>query len=166
MQFIIGLLIAIGIGDFGVYWVHRIQHWSMVHDEGHALHHITNMPRSWRLEFWSYLRPGSIPVALVAVGFWYWVSAGVGVGWAVGMVGYMGFAAFIHELYHTDPNLVFWTRPVHYFHHENNQSEYNFAFSNTWWDRLFGTFKDDPTWVRKKIPRLEMLGKMLSIRWV
>ena len=157
---LLGLSAGVLVGSLAEYWVHRLQHWRVFKAADHAEHHLQNAPRSWREEYWAYLKPGAAP-ALFGAGLWYLLSAEASAGWMIGALGYAAFSAFTHELQHTDPNLLFWTRPVHYFHHKHNQWEYNFAFATTFWDRLFGTFKDDPEWQRKKVPLVRIFG----IKW-
>jgi len=161
MLILLGLITSVVVGELSVYWVHRLQHHPRVRDKGHEYHHAHAEPRSWWLEFWSYLRPGTIPITIFGGLFWLVFDAQFAIAWWFGMLLYMAFAAFVHEIYHTDPNLIFWSRPVHYFHHEHNQWKHNFAFTNTLLDRAFGTFKDDPTWVRKRVP----LTRVLQIKW-
>jgi sterol desaturase/sphingolipid hydroxylase (fatty acid hydroxylase superfamily) len=161
MTFLLGLLAGVLAGSLAEYWVHRLQHWRVFKAADHAEHHALNAPRSWLEEYWAYVKPGGAPALLVAA-LWCLLSPAAGAGWAIGTLGYAGYSAYVHELQHTDPSLAFWiARPVHYFHHMHNQREHNFAFATTAWDRLFGTFKDDPEWQRRKTP----LAKIFSIKW-
>jgi sterol desaturase/sphingolipid hydroxylase (fatty acid hydroxylase superfamily) len=160
---LLGFLPGVLVASLGEYWVHRLMHWQILKAIEHVMHHRENAPRGWLHEYWAYARPAGLPIVLVAGCFWYFLSVEAAVGWFIGAFGYMAFTAYTHEMYHTDPNLVFWIRrPLHYFHHERDDWEHNFAFTTTLWDRLFGTFKDDPEWQRKKVP----LRGIFSIRWV
>ncbi|HTQ73320.1 MAG TPA: sterol desaturase family protein [Burkholderiales bacterium] len=161
MTFLLGLFSGVLVGSLAEYWVHRLQHWRVLKAADHADHHARNAPRSWLEEYWAYVRPGAVPVVLAAA-LWLPLSPWAAAGWVTGALGYGAYSAYVHELQHTDPSLAFWIeRPVHYFHHKHDQREHNFAFATTVWDRLFGTFKDDPQWRRTKMP----LAKIFSIKW-
>jgi len=162
VTFIIALMIGLAAGSLSEYWVHRLEHWSVLRAQDHLAHHMNLIRRGWWREYWAYLRVGGAPIALVGCISWYLWGWPAAVGWTLGIAGHLAFFALVHEMYHTDPNLVFWvSRPVHYFHHKHNQWRYNFGFTTTLWDKLFGTFKDDPTWVPAPVP----FKKIFSVKF-
>ncbi len=146
------LLVGVLVASFGEYLAHRLMHEGWFQGKVHAAHHMENASHGWVREFGIYIKPSSVPIIVIGGLLWYFLSGHACSGWILGSVGQVAWTALTHELCHTDPDLVFWVRPVHYFHHEHNQWQCNFAFTNTVWDRLFGTWQDDPTWKRGPFP--------------
>ncbi len=152
------LFVGLLVGSLGEYWGHRLLH-RLGHGP-HLDHHAENEGHGWVREFAGYMRRAIFiiyPVgrlidyaynghSLLIHGphFWYWIG---------GVVGHVAFTAYVHEAYHTNPSLVFWiSRPTHYFHHAYNQRNCNFGWTVTWWDKLFGTYQDDPSWQTTPLP--------------
>jgi len=132
-----------------------------VHVKQHVEHHAKNSGQGWLLEFLEYVQHGSI-VILLGSGLWYFSSWIAAVDWALGILLCLLFTAITHEVSHTNPSLIFWTkRPVHYFHHKNHQWKHNFGFTTSFWDRLFGTYKEDLDWKRERVS----LRDYLKIKW-
>jgi sterol desaturase/sphingolipid hydroxylase (fatty acid hydroxylase superfamily) len=148
--------------SFGVYWIHRLMHFGKVYAGRHIEHHKKNSGQGWVHEFLDYVRPASVPIILTAIP-WAIHSWQDSVRWIIGVVLCIAVNAFTHEVSHTNPSLAFWVnRPVHYFHHHHHQWKQNFGFANSYWDKLFGTFKDDQDWHREKINWRDYL----KIKWV
>lgn len=161
MVVILAFCAGVVVSSFGGYWMHRAEHWPSFKRWNHVGHHLGVVRHGWSHEYWTYLKLWAVPSAAVAV-LIYQFSFEATVGWLLGSFGHMAFLAYVHELQHTDPNLIFWMRrPLHHFHHKYNQWKHNFGIDTALWDRLFGTYKDDPGWVRQKVP----LKGLLSINW-
>ena len=153
--------IALVVANFGEYLIHRLQHKRVLRAQEHAYHHIQNEPHGIIPEFWVYFRPALwaiVPTTAVIM----FVDPLASLGWATGIVFQIALSAVVHEMYHTDPNLIFWMRPIHHFHHKNNEWQHNFAFGNSLWDRILRTYKDDPTWIRQSVS----WRRFLDVRWV
>jgi len=161
MIFVITGFIGVVGGMLVEYWGHRLEHWRMFRPVDHSLHHIANTSGGWLREFWADLKYAIVPVVLIAAALSV-VSVDVAIGLCGGFLAHLAFSAYAHELYHSDPSLVFWIRPIHHFHHENRQWKKNFGITNTIMDRLFGTFLDDPTWTRKRV----RVRDLFTARWM
>jgi sterol desaturase/sphingolipid hydroxylase (fatty acid hydroxylase superfamily) len=161
LRYILPFFSGYAFASLGVYWVHRLMHFGVVHAKPHIDHHKRNTGQGWFSEFWDYLQPGSI-VILIGAGFWYFLSWKASICWIVGNVLCLVFSAFTHEVSHTNPSLIFWSkRPIHYFHHKNKEWNNNFGFTTIFWDVLFGTYKDDPEWTREKVNYRDFL----KVKW-
>jgi sterol desaturase/sphingolipid hydroxylase (fatty acid hydroxylase superfamily) len=142
MQFLYFFGLGLLIANFGEYWVHRLQHLHMVKGNDHADHHRDNAARGVAKEFWGYLKPSLLPLAVIGYGCsWFGVAAVA--GWVMGVVLAIAFSAVTHEVQHTNSFLVFWSKPLHHFHH-NITPNHNFGFNFSLWDRMFGTYKSVP----------------------
>lgn len=129
------------IGTFVFYWWHRLRHangWWLIF---HQLHH---SPR--RIEVFTsfYKHPIEIAADSILIGFIiYCVFGGTGEAGAW----YALYAATGEYFYHANiktPHWVgfFFQRPEHHsIHHQLGVHKYNYS-DITWWDRIFGTFKD------------------------
>ncbi|MBX4205085.1 MAG: sterol desaturase family protein [Candidatus Doudnabacteria bacterium] len=149
MSFFAGLLMA----NLGEYWVHRMQHQNMVKGSDHADHHRDNAARGVFKEYWAYLRPSLAVMIPITFLNYYSLNRGVAISWFLGALIGIAFSAWTHEVQHTNPNLVFWSKPLHFFHH-NHTPNHNFGFSFSLWDRMFGTYKE-VSWNRVATPRSE-----------
>lgn len=148
-------------GSFSVYWIHRLMHAGKIYAGRHIEHHKNNTGQGWVPEFLDYARPGSVVIISTALpwGLHSWQASML---WIISVLLCLAFNAFTHEVSHTDPSLAIWVRrPVHYFHHKNHQWNENFGFANMFWDKLFGTFKDDESWQRQSFK----LKDYFKVKW-
>ncbi len=129
------------IGTFVFYWWHRLRHqngwWVMFHQ----LHH---SPKRIEVLTSFYKHPLEIATNSILIGFIiYFVFGGTGEDGAW----YAFFAATGEYFYHANIRTPKWIgliiqRPEHHsIHHQLDVHNFNFG-DLTWWDRLFGTFKD------------------------
>lgn len=163
IEFFIALLVGGLVGSLGEYWVHRGMHRGMLYGAAHFAHHSLNHPQGWLREYWAYVQASGLWLFAVAIGAYVFAGIAPTMGWLVGTFGFLALSAYTHMLYHVDPNLVFWVkRPIHYFHHGEAQSSHNFGVTTDVWDRLFKTYKDDPSWQPQPVSR----RKVLSIPWL
>lgn len=129
------------IGTFVFYWWHRLRHkngWWLIF---HQLHHSPS-----RIEVFTsfYKHPIEIAADSILIGFIiYYVFGGSGIAGAW----YALYAATGEYFYHANIKTPHWIgfflqRPEHHsIHHQFGVHKYNFS-DITWWDRMFGTFKD------------------------
>lgn len=144
-------------GSFSVYWIHRLMHEGKVFAKRHIEHHIANAGQGWWGEFMDYIKPGWPVIAVTALP-WLFHSVLTAIIWSTAVLINIMFNAFTHEVSHTNPSLAFWlSKPVHYFHHKNQQWRHNFGFDTVLWDKLFGTFKDDTEWQKGPYKMKELL---------
>ena len=162
LHIILGIFIGVFTANFGEYWVHRLLH--RMKNDVHINHHKENKSHGWLQEYWTYLHP-AIPVIIVLTSvLWFFFGLFIGIGWAIGVVVHIGFSAYLHELCHTNPSLLFWMeQPIHYNHHKygNDKVSNNFSFGNTFWDKMFGTYKPDDTWE----PKTFIFKEFFRIKW-
>jgi sterol desaturase/sphingolipid hydroxylase (fatty acid hydroxylase superfamily) len=148
---VLGIFMGIFTANFGEYWTHRLLHKFKI--TVHFNHHKENKSHGWLQEYWLYLYP-AIPVVIVtATILWFFLNPLISIGWVIGAVSHIGFSAYLHELCHTKPSLLFWMeQPVHYIHHkyEDSDKSHNFSFSTTLWDKLFRTYRRDTNWKREQ----------------
>lgn len=155
------------IGTFVFYWWHRARHelgflWQSLHQIHHSAsrieiltsfykHPIEMMSNSIIISFILFSLLGAAPEAALWFNF---------------------FAAMGELFYHSNLKTPHWIgyvmqRPEHHsIHHEFNIHKYNFG-DLTWWDRLFGTFKDTDTFVARcgfKEGCEQKIGDMLLFR--
>lgn len=158
----LGIFLGIFTANFGEYWTHRLLHTFNINV--HFNHHKENISHGWLREYWLYLFPAIPVIAVVALVLWFLANPLLAVGWAVGAVLHIGFSAYLHELCHTNPHLLFWMeQPIHYTHHKYGDGvvSNNFSFSTTFWDKLFGTYKRDHSWKKEPIK----LKQLFLIKW-
>lgn len=129
------------VGTFIFYWWHRLRHangWWLIF---HQLHHSPS-----RIEVLTsfYKHPVEIAADSILIGFvMYCVFGGTGEAGAW----YALYAATGEYFYHANVKTPHWIgyffqRPEHHsIHHQLGVHKYNYS-DITWWDRLFGTFKD------------------------
>jgi len=129
------------VGTFVFYWWHRIRHldgfWQVLHQVHHS-------PSRIELITSFYKHPLEIAADSVLTGFLiYFVFGGTAEAGAWTSL----FGAVGEYLYHSNIRTPRWfgwfiQRPEHHsIHHQLDVHRYNFG-DLTWWDRLFGTFKD------------------------
>lgn len=130
------------VGTFVFYWWHRVRHASDSLWIGlHQIHHSAT-----RIETFTsfYKHPLEIALNSVLASTIVYVVLGASIdaaGW------YNLFAALGEFYYHSNLRTPRWTgwflqRPEHHsIHHQRDVHHYNYG-DITWWDRLFGTFRD------------------------
>jgi sterol desaturase/sphingolipid hydroxylase (fatty acid hydroxylase superfamily) len=129
------------VGTFVFYWWHRLRHAEGFWQAFHQVHH---SPSRIELLTSFYKHPLEIVADSVLTGFLVYGICG-GSAEAGAWTSLFGATAeyFYHSNIRTPPWLGwFLQRPEHHsIHHEVGVHRYNFG-DITWWDRLFGTFKD------------------------
>lgn len=141
---ILGFALGVFTASFGEYWTHRMLHRLKI--AIHFNHHKENKSHGWLQEYRMYLYPATPVILVVTTLLWFFLNPSTSIGWAIGVVAHIAFSAYLHELCHTNPNLLFWMeQPIHHTHHKHGDGEIssNFSFSTTLWDKLFGTYKHD-----------------------
>lgn len=135
-------LLAWFIGTFIFYWWHRLRHWSDLC--WLVLHQIHHSPARIETLTAFYKHPLEIAINAAMSSAIVYLALGGGVeaaGW------YNIFAAGGEMFYHSNlrtPRWLGWfiQRPEHHsIHHELGVHAYNYG-DITWWDRLFGTFRE------------------------
>jgi sterol desaturase/sphingolipid hydroxylase (fatty acid hydroxylase superfamily) len=129
------------VGTFIFYWWHRIRHANGFWLVFHQVHHSPS-----RIEVLTsfYKHPIEIAADSILTGFFIYCVFG---GSAEAGAWTSFFGAVGEYFYHSNirtPQWLGWfiQRPEHHsIHHELDVHRYNFG-DITWWDRLFGTFKD------------------------
>lgn len=155
------------IGTFVFYWWHRARHDIKFLWQGlHQIHHSAS-----RIEILTayYKHPLEMMANSIIISFILFVFLGA----APEAAAWFNLFATIGELfYHSNLKTPCWIgyvfqRPEHHsIHHQFNVHKFNFA-DITWWDRLFGTFKEAEAFVPRcgfKEGREEMLGDMLLFK--
>ncbi|WP_298931967.1 sterol desaturase family protein [uncultured Ramlibacter sp.] len=129
------------VGTFIFYWWHRLRHANGFWLVFHQIHHSPS-----RIEVLTsfYKHPVEIAADSLLTGFFIYCVFG-GTAQAGAWTSFFGAAGeyFYHSNIKT-PRWLGWfiQRPEHHsIHHELNVHAFNFG-DITWWDRLFGTFKD------------------------
>ncbi len=141
------------------YWVHRLAHQGWLFKDAHWSHHTSNRTEGF---LWEYLYGSRL--VLMYFG-WPGFVFGVGAGlvFLSGVMTYLAFAVYTHELLHTHPEQVFWMPcPVHTLHHRHQRGEDNFGVATDVWDRVFGTYAAAAgAPVRGRVS----VRKLLGIKW-
>jgi sterol desaturase/sphingolipid hydroxylase (fatty acid hydroxylase superfamily) len=130
------------IGTFVFYWWHRVRHdvnvlWRVCHQ----IHHSPS-----RIEMMTAFYKHPIEIAADAVIMSTLMFTVLGAS-PTGAAWYNVFAVFGEYFYHSNlktPRWVGWflQRPEHHsIHHQLDLHRFNYG-DITWWDRLFGTFRD------------------------
>lgn len=152
---LVGGLVLLGLADVLAYWAHRLNHtrwlWST-----HAAHHSAR-----HLSWTSRNRESPVHKVLIALPWTVAGMFGVVKGAFVPVMvvhAMMAHDAFIHSNIRVRSRLVTWvfmTGEHHFIHHATDPAirESNFGFFFTFWDRLFGTYRDPRT-----VPRDFPLG--------
>ena len=132
------------VGTFVFYWWHRLRHasdlmWRLFHQVHHSPQRIEAITSF-------YKHPFEIALNSVLASFIVFVVLG---GSVEGAAWFNVFAATGEMFYHANIRTPHWVgyfmqRPEHHsVHHQVDVHNYNFG-DITWWDRLFGTFRDSP----------------------
>ena len=130
------------VGTFVFYWWHRARHafdllWCGLHQIHHSAGRIETLTSF-------YKHPLEIAVNSLLASAVVYVLLGASLeaaGW------YNFFAAMGEFYYHSNLRTPRWTgwfvqRPEHHsIHHQRDVHDFNYG-DITWWDRLFGTFRD------------------------
>ncbi len=159
---ILGIFIGVATANFGEYWVHRLLHQLKI--EVHNNHHKENKSHGWISEYRTYLFPALPLIIVLTVILWILFGKLISVGWTIGVIIHIAFSAYLHELCHTKPSLIFWMKqPIHYSHHKysNSNTSCNYSFSNTFWDKIFGTYRHD----NKYQPQPFKFKELFLIKW-
>ena len=129
------------VGTFIFYWWHRLRHvngwWVLFHQVHHSPSRIEVLTSF-------YKHPLEIASDSIIIGFVVYALFG---GTAVAGAWYALYAATGEYFYHANIKTPHWIgyiiqRPEHHsIHHQLGVHKYNYS-DITWWDRLFGTFKD------------------------
>ena len=155
------------VGTFVYYWWHRARHASPLLWRGlHQIHHSAS-----RIEAMTafYKHPLEIAINSVLSACIVFVLLGAS---PEGAVWYNVFAAFGEFWYHANLRTPRWSgwflqRPEHHsVHHQFGVHHYNYG-DITWWDRLFGTFREAEDFSPRcgyEAPREQWLGRMLCFR--
>lgn len=166
-----GAPIALGflfwfLGSFVFYVWHRIRHrdgwWRLFHQVHHSPSRIETLTSFYKhpLE----MAVNSIIISSIVYGV-FGGSPEVA-GW------YNIFAVSAEYFYHMNVATPHWVgyvlqRPEHHaIHHQTDVHRYNFG-DITWWDRIFGTFKDADGWTERcgfDGEREAQLAEMLAFR--
>lgn len=141
--------IAWFIGTFVFYWWHRARHESSLLWK--ALHQIHHSPTRIETLTAFYKHPLEIATDSIissAIVYLLLGASAEGTGW------YYLFAASSEVFYHANIATPAWLgyfiqRPEHHsIHHQLGLHKYNYA-DVTWWDRLFGTFREAESFAQK-----------------
>lgn len=155
------------VGTFVFYWWHRARHssqllWNALHQIHHSATRIETLTSF-------YKHPLEIAINSVLSSAIIFVLLGASVEAAAW---YSLFAALGEFYYHANLRTPRWTgwflqRPEHHsIHHKLGVHHYNYG-DITWWDRLFGTFREPETFAAKcgfKDGREQRLLEMLAFR--
>jgi sterol desaturase/sphingolipid hydroxylase (fatty acid hydroxylase superfamily) len=160
-------LLAWFIGTFVFYWWHRARHeYNFLWQGLHQIHHSAS-----RIEILTafYKHPVEMMLNSIIISFVLFSVLGA----APEAAAWFNLFAVTGEIfYHSNlitPHWVgyFMQRPEHHsIHHEFNVHRYNFG-DITWWDRLFGTFKDTNKFAARcgfNEGREQKLGDMLLFK--
>jgi sterol desaturase/sphingolipid hydroxylase (fatty acid hydroxylase superfamily) len=155
------------VGTFVFYWWHRLRHanracWNVFHQIHHSPARIETLTSFYKhpVEIWA----NSVLTATIL-----YVLLGASLEAAAW---YNLFAAAGEMFYHSNLRTPHWVgyfmqRPEHHsIHHQLDVHDFNFG-DITWWDRMFGTFKDtDAFTAHCGFPRNNerLLGSMLVCR--
>ncbi len=160
-------LLAWFIGTFVFYWWHRARHesnvlWNSLHQIHHSASRIEILTSFYKHP--AEMMSNSIIISLVL--FTVLGATPEAAAW------FNLIAATGEFFYHSNLKTPRWVgyvmqRPEHHsIHHEINVHRYNFG-DITWWDRLFGTFKDTDSFAAQcgfDEGREQELGKMLLFK--
>jgi sterol desaturase/sphingolipid hydroxylase (fatty acid hydroxylase superfamily) len=155
------------IGTFIFYWWHRARHKSNLLWIGlHQIHHSAS-----RIEILTsfYKHPLEIAANSIIISFVLFVILGASPEAAAW---FNLFAASGELFYHSNLKTPHWVgyfmqRPEHHsIHHQFGVHDYNYG-DITWWDRLFGTFRDTQEFMERcgfREGSETRLGKMLAFK--
>lgn len=136
------------VGTFVFYWWHRLRHANGFWLVFHQVHH---SPSRIELLTSFYKHPIEIAADSILTGFLIYCVFG-GTAEAGAWTSFFGAAGeyFYHSNIRT-PRWIGWfiQRPEHHaIHHQLGVHKYNFG-DITWWDRMFGTFRDAEIFVER-----------------
>ena len=152
------------IGTFVFYWWHRLRHSSRFC--WRVFHQIHHSPARIELLTAFYKHPIEITINAIISSAIIFIVLG---GSLEAAVWYNLFAAGGEMFYHSNLRTAHWLgyfiqRPEHHsIHHQLDVHDFNYG-DITWWDRMFGTFRDTNEFVRAcGFPRGNevKLGRML-----
>ena len=153
------------IGTFVFYWWHRLRHVSSLC--WLVFHQIHHSPARIEVLTAFYKHPAEIAANSIIASAIIFVLLGSSIeaaGW------FNVFAATGELIYHSNlrtPHLLgyFLQRPEHHsIHHQFDVHHFNYG-DITWWDRLFGTFKDTDEFAERcgfRTGREQRLARMLA----
>lgn len=160
-------LLAWFIGTFVFYWWHRARHesntlWRCLHQIHHSASRIEILTSFYKHP----IEIASNSILITIVLFPVLGASPESAGW------FNLFAATGEFFYHTNLKTPHWfgyfiQRPEHHsIHHQLDVHDFNYG-DITWWDRIFGTFKDTREFTDRcgfKEGREQKLGDMLAFR--
>lgn len=170
-----GFSCALFLGSLADYWVHRAMRWGLIKRKVHVEHHKNAFAKGFLAELRGYVLPGGLIIYLAGYLICHLLlgSSSAGVGWVVGGLAFVVFAAYSHQLQHERPERCFWMRvPLHHVHHAWNMVEKNFGISTDFWDRVFGTYEVSThkgkaiVWKPEKRPFAAPLLDFFRIDWL
>ena len=153
---LIAVILSLLLLDLIIYWQHRLFHTTALLWRLHRVHHAdAHIDTSTGLRFHPIEIVLSILIKLIAV-----TALGVpAIAVLIFEIAFNGLALFNHANIRL-PNaiekplrLILITQVLHRIHHSQNPEETNsnFGFSVTWWDRLFGSYKSQASQPDKNI---------------
>jgi sterol desaturase/sphingolipid hydroxylase (fatty acid hydroxylase superfamily) len=160
-------LLAWFVGTFVFYWWHRARHASEL--LWRVLHQVHHSPARIEAVTSFYKHPLEIAANSIISSLLVFALLGGSIGAAAW---FNVFAAVGEMLYHANIATPHWwgyflQRPEHHsIHHQLDVHNFNFG-DITWWDRLFGTFREADDFAPAcgfAVGREEHLGRMLAFR--
>ena len=146
----VAIIFSMLLLDILIYWQHRLFHNVPILWRLHRVHHAdAHVDTSTGLRFHPIEIVLSILIKLIAV-----TALGVpAIAVLIFEIALNGLALFnhanirLHNAIEKPLRLILMTQILHRIHHSQNPEETNsnFGFSVTWWDRLFGSYKTSAT---------------------
>lgn len=141
---VLKIVLAVILGDFSLYWVHRAMHRRPLVWRTHAFHH--SIPEIWWLSgsrtSLTHLLLFAVPQILIGYFFLGLSPAQAGVAFSFGVI----VNLWIHTNIRVNLGPFEWlfiTPNYHRIHHgAKGLTHKNLAFVFTIWDRMFGTYAD------------------------
>ncbi len=136
--------------DFTIYWQHRIYHFVPLLWRFHRVHHTDE---DYDLTTGNRFHPVSIVLsALIKIGLVF-IMGPPAVAVVIGEVLLNATSMFNHSNIRIPAMADSWLRRIlvtpdmHRVHHSTDLTEHNrnFGFNFSWWDRLFGTYLNQPS---------------------
>ncbi len=161
------IILAVILGDFSLYWVHRAMHRRPLAWRTHAFHH--SIPEIWWLAgsrtSLMHLLLFAIPQIIVGYYLLGLTASEAGIAFSFGVI----VNVWIHTNIWVDLGPLEWiliTPNYHRIHHgAKGFTNNNLAFVFTVWDRLFGTYAD-PRRTGKEFPVLAVPTKKRLLRMI
>jgi len=160
-------LFAWFIGTFIFYWWHRARHaYQWLWQGLHQIHHSASRIEILTSFYKHPLEIAANSIIISTVLFLFLGASFEAAAW------FNLFAATGELFYHSNLKTPHWVgyfmqRPEHHsIHHQFDLHDYNYG-DITWWDRLFGTFRDTHEFAERcgfKEGREQQLGKMLLFK--